>query len=236
MRIIAALVLSLLVAGLASGQIVFDDPKPKKADAKKPGQPSPQEKPTSDVSLERWIKALSSGLGSKDAVVRRSAAVALINVGAPALEPMKKLAAGEGLAAGEAKKVVAQLERRARRGTRDAPVGRANRNRRGAAANQERMAKALSEAGFNDEQMQVVKKVAEARRQKIGEIFRQVQDGELTREESRAASRKVNKELQAELKEKLGAEAFRKYQRVNRQVNGRRGRGTDRNTDRKKDG
>ena len=98
MRISAALVMSLLVVGLASGQIVFDDPKPKKVEVKAPAAGA-QEQPKAKVSLDGWIASLAAGLGSKDDVVRRSAGAALLSVGAPALEPMKKLAAGEGRAA-----------------------------------------------------------------------------------------------------------------------------------------
>ena len=236
MRIATALVMSLLVAGLASGQIVFDDPKPKKVEAKAQAAPAAgaQEQPKAKVSLKGWIESLAGGLANKDEVVRRSAGAALLSVGAPALEPMKELAAGEGRAAREAKKVVAQLERRSMRGTRPA-VPRAGRDsRRAGQANAERVGKALRGAGFNDEQMKVVEESTTARREKIGEIFRQVQDGEMTREESRAASREASKQLQADLKEKLGAEGFKKYQRATRQVNGRRDR--DRKTDRKADG
>ena len=237
MRIATAFMMSLLVAGLASGQIVFDDPKPKKVEAKAQAAPAAgaQEQPKAKVSLKGWIESLAGGLGSKDEVVRRSAGAALLSVGAPALEPMKALAAGEGRAAREAKKVVAQLERRSMRGTRENPSARAGRDsRRAGQANAERVGKALRGAGFNDAQMKVVEESTKARREKIGEIFRQVQDGEMTREESRAASREASKQLQADLKEKLGAEGFKKYQRAMRQVNGRRDR--DRKTDRKADG
>lgn len=237
MRIITAFVSTLLVVGLASGQIVFDDPKPKKVEAKAQTAKASGAQEQPKVSLSAWIEALAAGLGSKDDVVRRSAGAALLSVGAPAMEPMKKLAAGEGRAAREAKKVVAQLERRSLRGTRDNPSGRPGRDsRRDGQSNAQRVGRALRGAGFTDEQMKVVEESAKARREKIGEIFRQVQDGELSREESRAASRKANKEWQADLKEKLGKEGFKKYQRATRQVNSRGDRQTDRKTDRKKDG
>ncbi|NRA94847.1 MAG: hypothetical protein HRU14_01415 [Planctomycetes bacterium] len=233
MRITAAFVSILLLVGLASGQIVFDDAKTEKveAKAKETTAPGAQEQPKAKVSLSAWIDALAAGLGSKDDVVRRSAGAALLSVGAPAMEPMKKLAAGEGRAAREAKKVVAQLERRGLRGTRENPSDRPGRSRRrDAEANSQRLGKALREAGLTDQQMKLVEKGAKDRREKIREIFRQVQDGEISREESRAASRKANMDLQADLKEKLGKEGFKKYQRASRQVNSRRDR--DRKTDR----
>lgn len=233
MRITAAFVSILLLVGLASGQIVFDDSKTEKveAKAKETTAPGAQEQPKAKVSLSAWIDALAAGLGSKDDVVRRSAGAALLSVGAPAMEPMKKLAAGEGRAAREAKKVVAQLERRGLRGTRENPSDRPGRSRRrDAEANSQRLGKALREAGLTDQQMKLVEKGAKDRREKIREIFRQVQDGEISREESRAASRKANMDLQADLKEKLGKEGFKKYQRASRQVNSRRDR--DRKTDR----
>lgn len=234
MRITAAFVSILLLVGLASGQIVFDDSKTEKveAKAKETTAPGAQEQPKAKVSLSAWIDALAAGLGSKDDVVRRSAGAALLSVGAPAMEPMKKLAAGEGRAAREAKKVVAQLERRGLRGTRENPSVRGGvpSRRRDAEANSQRLGKALREAGLTDQQMKLVEKGAKDRREKIREIFRQVQDGEISREESRAASRKANMDLQADLKEKLGKEGFKKYQRASRQVNSRRDR--DRKTDR----
>jgi len=218
MRLIISLTLVALVSGLASAQIVFDDPKPKKVEAKaKPAAPARQERPAGKRSMESWIKTLASGLGDGNAAIRRSAAVALSNVGAPAVPVLEKMAAGEGPSSKEARRVLDQIKRRGRRGATGAG------SRRGADRPnaQKRLTSALKKAGFDESQMGTVAKHQKVRQERMREIFRQVQDGELTREEAGAARQKAQRELNAALKGELGNEAFRKFSRASRAANGR---------------
>lgn len=222
MRLIISLVLVAVVCGAASAQIVFDKPKPEKVQTGPAtgdtAAPARQEKP-GKRSMEAWVRTLASGLGDGNPAIRRSAAVALSNVGAPAVPVLQNMSQGEGRAAAEAKRVLEQIKRRGRRGS-DAVGGNRRTDQRPAA---QRLNATLKKAGFEDAQLQTVARFQKSRQERMREIFRQVQDGEMTREEAAAARQRVTRELNAELKTELGKDAYRKFIRANRAVNGRNG-------------
>jgi len=166
-----------------------------------------------DPVIEAWVKILCAKIADANQTVRQSAQQGLVTVGKPAIAQLQALAAGSDQAvAAEAKRVLDRIERMGQRGQDGRPGAR-----QGGAAQTDQLMKDL---GLNSEQEAKAKSLLDENRQKSREIFSQIQDGTLTREEARAAMEELRAETDKQLKGVLSEEQFKKYEETMRNSGG----------------
>ena len=216
------LVLVLLIPVFVAGQ---GEPPPKGGE-KKSDRTATRTRP--DPEMDAWVRMLASRLGHGNEAIRRSAAAALMNIGAPAVPVLTRISrGGRSNAARSANRVLTQIRRRIRR--RAAAGEKTDRPRPDRASNngrtnsaRTRIARALEALGLDGAQKKAIEQSNADRAERIREVFRQVQDGEMTREESNRETRRIRDEADAGLEKALGSELFKKYREAMR--NARRNR------------
>lgn len=196
------------------------------AQVEPPAAPAPAaEEIKVEPAVETWVKTLGAKIMDPNELVRNSAQSGLTSVGRQALPFLRTLASGaDELVAAEAKKVIGRIERNAQRGEGDR---RAFGRQAGAAgeAGGNPMDQVLKDMKLSTEQETKVKEVQEKQREKSREIFSQIQDGTLTREEGRAALEEMRTETNKQFKEFMTEEQFKKYEEAQRSQGGRFGGG-----------
>lgn len=198
--IAVAFLAAFLAAPFSPAQIVFGEPKPTPAEPAKPAtEPAAQ-----DPALDAWLQVLVKRLGDQNAQIHSSVVAGLVSVGPPAIPSLQKVAeAGDEAQAKAARDVIAQIERRGRRPGGEGAIG-LGRGAQGSAAlfdsmNLDKDARAKAEKAERDTQ------------ERTRELFTQMQDGELSREEMREAFRELREKAEADMKKILGDENFEKY-------------------------
>jgi hypothetical protein len=204
MRSVAVGFLSLCVAMSAGAQV--DPAKPTPA-----APPATTDSATPDPVVEAWVKLLAERIADANKVVRDSSQQALVAVGKPAIPALKALAASTDAAtSAEAKRVLERIERQAARGEAGRPGGptRAEGERPGQVT-PESLAKELA---LSAEQEEKLTQALEERSKKLRELFGQVQDGSLTREEMQAQNREAGEKVLKDMKAVLSEEQFSKFE------------------------
>ncbi len=199
------LVLLLAVAGLACAQV---EPAP-------PATPvltsPPQEEVKVDPAVDAWLKIVGARIADPNEVVKTSAHQAISAVGRPALAYLRSLSTGtDATLAEEAKRLITRIERNSMRGEGERPGGRAGAVGLGGGA--DRAAQLQKDLGLDDKQQPKFKSVEDAYRAKVQEIFGQVQEQTLTREEAMAARQEAEKERNEEMKKFMSEDQFKKYE------------------------
>jgi hypothetical protein len=192
---------AMLMASTVSAQIVFGEAKPAATEAK----PAAEATAAKDPALEAWIQVLVKRLGDQNAAINTSVTSGLVAIGAPAVPALQAIAAGSDEAqAKAAKDVLAQIERRGRRPGQ--PGGAEGRP--GGAQSAQAL---LDSMNLDKDTRAKAEKARVALEEKTRELFTQMQDGELSREEMREAFRELREKAEAEMKGLLGDENFEKY-------------------------
>jgi hypothetical protein len=199
--------LTLAIAVSLAATTYAQEPTPAKPPAPKASEPA-----KADPAVDAWLKTLGGKIADQNEVVRASAHQGIISVGRPALPFLKTLAdGGDQAIAAEAKKVMERIERGRGPGGLMAEMS-------------ERM---KSELGLNAEQSKKFDEITEASGKKRADLNSQMEDGNLTREEMRAAMGEIMAETEKAMKSLLSEEQFKKYQETirSRMGGGRQGGG-----------
>ena len=199
-------VLAALVCATAlPAQIVFGEPKSAPETKEKPQEEKAA--PALDSAVEAWIQVLVKRLGNQNTKINSSATRALVTLGKDAVPTLKKIAdSGDSAQAKAAKEALAQIER-------------GNRRRGG---NRRSTGEFLKSLGLDEKTIKKAEALRSSSQEEVRDLFQQMQDGEMSREEMREAMGEMRRKQQEKLKEVLGEENFKKYQK---EMGGRRGFG-----------
>jgi Spy/CpxP family protein refolding chaperone len=220
------LVPALCVLALACTGVAQDEPGPRPPDVAKGEKVDP--------AVEAWVKVLAERIADGNRTVRDSAQQALVAVGKPALPHLNGLAKeGDSTVAAEAKKVLERIERMAARGEGAMGLGGPGRRGEGAGARGPGGAQTVEnltrDLNLNPEQEAKVMNALEERSRRMRELFSQVQDGALTREEMMSEMQKMSDQVLKDMKSVLTPEQYSKFEANFRNLRGlggaRRGRG-----------
>lgn len=188
----------LLVLAFFSGSVMAQTegvaPKPVPA-AQRPDAQQAKER-AADPEVDAWARVLIERMAHQNEAIRSSAQEALLRLGKLAQTQLKAAAGGadEGRAKA-AKELLARMEQQRR-----TPKGEGGfENRRPAESLENMFATAAKAANLTPEQEAKVKAVFEEQRVKTQELFAQVKDGVLTKEEVRAALQGMEKARHVEL-------------------------------------
>lgn len=181
-----------------------------------PAADAPKATEGSDAAVDAWMKMLTEKIAAENPTIRRSVQAAVLSVGAPAIPHLKKVAAGEGEAAGEAQRLITRIER----GPQNRGPNEGGRPGVGRGQGMERMFEGL---GLNAEQTAKITAITEKRTAKMGEMREKLMNGEMTREEFGEAMRNSQGELEKELSGVLTEEQLKQFREMSESMRGRFG-------------
>jgi hypothetical protein len=170
-----------------------------------------------EPAVQAWVQTLVRRIADAHPGIRRSAREALVALGQPALPALRQHAtSSDPEVAAAAKEVMSRIDRGGggRRGRSEAPGPRPG----GGAM------RLLADLGLDDAQKKTIKELMESGARKRRELFQDMRDGTLSREEMRAALRDLQAESMKALEGVLNEEQLAGYRKVMRE-RGRRGEG-----------
>lgn len=205
--------IAVSLVAVSGGILAQAEEPPTRPAAERPDQ----ESPPADPAVQAWVQTLVRRIADSHPGIRRSAREGLVALGKPALPALRQHAASaDPEVATAAKELIRRIDRGGRGMRRQ---GEGARERPGGG-----VPRLLADLGLDEAQKSKIKELFERGARKRRELFQDMRDGALPREEMRAALRDLQAESVKTLEGVLTEEQLAKYRKA-AQERGPRGEG-----------